>query len=121
METIAVVSPKVETWDAFISALAPRGFKHVLTVCSGAEALKAAAEQHPAAMVIDQDLGDMSGIDLVPRLLEINAMINVALVSDLPEETFHEVTEGLGILMKLPSHPGVQDVAEFCECIKGVV
>jgi DNA-binding response OmpR family regulator len=59
----------------------------------------------PVAVIIDENLLDMPGLDLVRRLLPINALINTAVMSDLSPEDFHEAGEGLGIMAQLPPQP----------------
>jgi hypothetical protein len=59
--------------------------------------------------VVDESLGDMTGLELVHRLVAVNPVINCALVSPLAEAAYHEASEGLGILMRLPLQPGVSD------------
>lgn len=121
MQSIVIVSPQVDKWDAFTAELKKESKMELNEARSGAEAIAVVQEKRPVAVVIDQDLGDMAGIDLVVQLLEINALIIVALVSDQSEEFFHESTEGLGILMKLPSIPDGPVAIEFFECLSGVI
>ncbi len=56
-------------------------------------------------VIVDEQLDDMSGIEFVGRLVKVNPLVNTAIVGSLPEEAFHEATEGLGVLMQLPPHP----------------
>jgi two-component SAPR family response regulator len=63
----------------------------------------------PLAAVIDEILPDMPGLDLVRRLLPINAMINTVMISALPSEAFHDASEGLGIMAQLPPQPTPED------------
>lgn len=121
MKSIVIVSPELDKWDAFAAELGNQCQMDVTQARSGSEAIAAAQEKKPIAMVVDQDLGDMAGIDLVPQLLQINALINVALVSDQSEEAFHESTEGLGILMKLSPRPDAQAANDFSKRLTGVV
>ncbi len=121
MGTIIVVSPQVEKWGAFGAELGNRCQMDVIEARAGAEAIGVARAKTPVAMVVDQDLGDMSGIALVRKLIQINAMINIALVSDQPEEAFHEETEGLGILMKLPPIPDARAAVQFSERLTGFI
>jgi DNA-binding NarL/FixJ family response regulator len=116
-----MVSPDVEKWKPFAAELGNRCQVEVIATCTGAQALDAVREKGPVAMVVDQDLGDMPGVELVPRVLQFNAMIHLALVSEQPEELFHEQTEGLGILMKLPSLPDRQTAVQFSERLMGVL
>lgn len=43
----------------------------------------------------------------------INAMVNTAVVSPLSDEEFHEASEGLGILVRLPLEPGADEACEL--------
>jgi two-component SAPR family response regulator len=60
-------------------------------------------------VVADETLGDMTGLDLIKRLVAINPLINCAAVSSLSKEAYHEASEGLGILMQLPPKPAGAD------------
>jgi DNA-binding response OmpR family regulator len=111
----------VEKWNDFAAELARRCGTDVIEVHSDTEAVDAAREKKPVIMIIDQHLGDTPGIELVPRLLRINAMIHTALVSDQPEEIFHDQTEGLGILMKLSPLPDRQEAVQLSERLSGVI
>ncbi|MFO7643683.1 MAG: response regulator [Desulfosarcina sp.] len=76
---------------------------------SGRQALETLAEKPADLVVVDEALGDMTGLELVHRLVAVNPVINCALVSPLAEAAYHEASEGLGILMRLPLQPGVSD------------
>ena len=121
MGPIVMVSPHVKKWKPFAAELGNRCQVDVIATRTGAQALNAAREKMPVAMLVDQDLGDMPGIELVPIVLQFNAMIHLALVSEQPEELFHEQTEGLGILMQLPPLPDRQTAVQFSECLMGII
>lgn len=72
---------------------------------SGLNALETVQEKPVDLVVVDEDLGDMPGLTFVERLVPVNPMINCALVSSLSEKAYHEASEGLGILMQLPTEP----------------
>lgn len=120
MQTIILASPRVDQWQAFSDALRSGAQANVVKVRTGAEALEAAQTLKPMAVAMDAELDDFSGIELVRRLLQINAMINTALASDKPEEIFHEETEGLGILMKLSLLPTSAEAGRLAECLRQV-
>lgn len=87
-----------------------------LEIAWAADASAAAAEvgrQPPLAIVIDEGLADATALDLVRRLLTIDARVYTAVVSALPPEAFHEAGEGLGILAQLPPRPGAADAEAF--------
>lgn len=120
MKTIILASPQIEQWQEFSDALQTDARFNIVKVRSGAEAIEAARTVKTLAVAVDADLGDLPGIELVRRLIGIDAMINTALASDAPEEQFHEETEGLGILMKLSPLPNSAEAGRFAECLRQV-
>jgi DNA-binding response OmpR family regulator len=60
-------------------------------------------------VIVDEQLDDMSGIAFVKQLVKLNPLVNTAIVSALTTEEFHEATEGLGVLMRLPVQPQERD------------
>ncbi len=85
---------------------------------SGQAAISDVMKHPPLGVVIDENLLDMPGLDLVRRLLQINALINTVVISDLPPEAFHEASEGLGILAQLPPQPTPEDVRTILARLK---
>jgi DNA-binding response OmpR family regulator len=88
---------------------------------TGTEAIADVTRQAPLGAVIDETLPDMSGLELVRRLLRINALINTAVVSRLDTDDFHEASEGLGILAQLPSVPSAEDANALFARLKRLV
>jgi len=76
---------------------------------SGEKALAIVAGKAVDLVVADENLGDMTGLELVRRILKINFMINFAVVSGLSPDEFHEASEGLGIMAQLPKEPGKEE------------
>lgn len=76
---------------------------------TGEQAVALLAEASVDLVVADEDLGDMTGLNLADRLVRVNPLINSAVVSSLTKEAFHEASEGLGILMALPPRPNKSD------------
>ena len=60
-------------------------------------------------LITDETLPDMSGRDLIEQAITQSPMTNCAAISSLPSKEFHEVFEGLGILMPLPPKPSAED------------
>jgi uncharacterized protein (TIGR00369 family) len=58
--------------------------------------------------------------DLVEKLLEINAGLNTAVITDMEPQAFHEAGEGLGILCSLPPVPAASDVEPLLEKLRAV-
>lgn len=53
----------------------------------------------------------------VMDLLLVNAAVPTAVLSPMPEEDFHEATEGLGILTALPLQPDAADAARLLQLL----
>ena len=95
---IVLATARPQAMQAFAAALAADPEVNLQRVISGAEALEAARTTAPHLVIIDADLPDTAPLDLVGKLLMVNAMVNTAVVSPLSDEEFHEASEGLGIL-----------------------
>lgn len=76
---------------------------------SGRQALETIGQTAVDLILADEILADMTGLELIERLITVNPMINSAVVSSLPKDVFHEASEGLGILMQLPPKPDRSD------------
>jgi CheY-like chemotaxis protein len=71
--------------------------------------------------ITDDQLPDMTGLGFIQKLVNINPMINSALVSKLSPDQFHEQTEGLGILAQLPKKPDEKHAKELLEQLKKII
>ncbi|MBU8848506.1 MAG: response regulator [Desulfobacterales bacterium] len=65
--------------------------------------------------ITDEQLPDMSGRDLVEKVLFKNAMMNSVVLSALSHKDFHEAYEGLGVLMQFPLVPGKKQVQDLLD------
>ncbi|MEJ5357342.1 MAG: response regulator [Desulfobacterales bacterium] len=90
----------------------------ILCVPDGESALREVRKKTPLAVILEEELLDMPGLELVRRLLPIHAFIHTAVLSDLPAAAFHRQAEGLGILAQLPAAPQAEDARRFLERLK---
>jgi DNA-binding NarL/FixJ family response regulator len=121
MLRIVIATTRLKAWQAFAAALSANPEVHLDHVVSGAEAMEAARTAAPHLLIIDAELPDLAPLDLVQKLLMINAMVNSAVVSPLSDEEFHEASEGLGILGRLPNEPGGSDAGELLHKLRTVL
>jgi DNA-binding response OmpR family regulator len=77
----------------------------LVPAATGAAGLTALKTQRIELVIVDEQLDDMDGIAFIKQVVKVNPLVNTALVSGLTADEFHEATEGLGVLMQLPSHP----------------
>lgn len=68
-------------------------------------AAHAAAAGSIDLIIIDEKVEGKPGLDIAKDMIRVNAMANLALVSGLSPEEFHEASEGLGIMAQLPLNP----------------
>ena len=108
MSRLLLITPHRSNFEEIVTVFENRGAA-IIWAASGQEALDVIAECAVDLLLADEDLSDMTGLSLVEQVVTVNPMINCALVSSLPEKAFHEASEGLGILMRLPPAPQTED------------
>ena len=108
MIILLVTSDKKSLAD-FSLALVQDNKAELLIAASGDEALNILAARDINLVITDENLKDMTGLEFITKLVTINPMINCAALNSLSHDDFHEASEGLGILMQLPSSPGQED------------
>ena len=72
----------------------------------------------PDLLIVDETVGGVGALAVAREIIEINAMINMAVVSELSEEDFHEASEGLGIMARIPTHPGTEDAQRLFDLLR---
>ncbi len=110
MIKILLVTSEREPFSEFATVLKKKDGVELFWAESGQIALKMLGNTPADLVVVDENMGDMTGIEFMKNLLAINPMINCAAVSPLSHEDFHEASEGLGVLAQLPVSPGKLDV-----------
>jgi len=118
---IVLATARPNAMQAFTAALSSNPEVNLTRVISGVEALEAARTTGPHLVIIDADLPDTAPLELVRKLLMANAMVNTAVFSPLSDEEFHEASEGLGILGRLPKEPGMSDAGELLHKLRTVL
>jgi DNA-binding response OmpR family regulator len=118
MHRILIVTPHRKRLAEFAQSLAEQQDIQVAWAEDGKAAIADVMRHPPLAVIIDDNLLDLPGFDLVRRLLPINALIHTAVISDLSPEAFHEAGEGLGIMAQLPLSPTKPDALEILSRLK---
>jgi hypothetical protein len=114
---IAIVTCRVAQLAAFRAGLENRNAR--IEGFSDAWSLLKAARTRTWNLVIVDGL-QVPFHAFLEDLLEINASLNTAVLTDLDPEAFHEAAEGLGILCALPSSPTALDVEPLLERLLAV-
>jgi CheY-like chemotaxis protein len=88
---------------------------------SGRNAIVKIAEGRFDLVVTDENLSDMTGLEFIENVISIKPMVNCAAVTSLLPADFHEVSEGLGILMQLPVSPGQEQAEKLLSQLKTIL
>ena len=88
---------------------------------SGGNAIARIAEGSFDLVVTDENLGDMTGLEFIEKVISIKPMVNCAAVTSLLPADFHEASEGLGILMPLPVSPGQAQAEKLLSRLKTIL
>lgn len=107
--SILLVTPRAQALAAFAEALGRDSGLSVAHAATWDEALAALMTAPPRFMVLDQGLAEGTPLELALKALMVNAMVNLAVVSPLGAEEFHEASEGLGILAPVPVNPAAAE------------
>ncbi len=112
MNKLLMVTPDKAPFNEFALVLEQNDDVELSWAETGQRALDMVSGMSFDLVVVDEKLGDMTGIEFIETLVSVNPMINCAAVSPLPSDEFHEVSEGLGILAQLPVLPGAKDAED---------
>jgi DNA-binding NarL/FixJ family response regulator len=121
MLRIVLATARPQALEAFAAALASNPEVQVQLAPNGAAALEATRTAAPQLVIIDQSLADAEPLELVQKLLMVNAMVNTAVISPVSEDEFHEASEGLGVLASLPESPGAVEAADLLKKLQTVL
>lgn len=107
-----------EAWEDFVEQLQHDG----CTVCMTAtidQCKEAARRDIPVLALLDPPSGDHARA-WVLELMMIDAGMHTAVVTEMDEEVFHDVMEGLGILTPLPPAPGASEARKMLGLLEQV-
>ena len=106
---IAFVAKDFSRFSLLVDRLRREQGVDLVPAATGAAGLAQLKGRAVDLVIVDEQLDDMSGIDFVHQFVKVNPLANTAIVGSLPEDEFHEATEGLGVLMQLPPRPREAD------------
>ncbi|MCD4718835.1 MAG: response regulator [Desulfobacula sp.] len=82
---------------------------------SAQNALSILSKEKFDLFITDEQLPDMTGRDLIEKVLFKNAMMDSVVLSALSHKDFHEAYEGLGVLMQFPVVPGKEQARDLLD------
>ena len=120
MLNILVASQERHPISDFVSVFRRRSDLTVVVAHSGLHALDLIKAGTFDLVVAQETLPDMTGLELIEKILTINPMVNFAACSSLDPDDFHQASEGMGVLMQLPVRPSQKDGQMLLERLKNV-
>jgi FixJ family two-component response regulator len=109
--TIAVIDDSDLMREAMIHLLCSAGFG-VETYASGAEFIAAADASQASCLVVDIELGDITGIELVRDLQARGYSFPVIFMTGSPDDTFRYAAGALGCTAFLPKPFPAEDMLQ---------
>lgn len=105
MKKFLIVTDKADDFSGLVRELHSQAELNIQWANSVKAALDTVAQSPPDLIIIDEKADGLSGLEISRMIIRKNAMINMAVVSSLSPEEFHETSEGLGILAQLRLRP----------------
>lgn len=99
-----IITQHADIFSRLAKGLRAENSNEVLWADSVASA-RAAASALIDLIIIDERIDERTGMDIAKDMIRVNALAQLALVSTLSPEEFHEAAEGLGVLSSLPPRP----------------
>ncbi len=110
---LLLISKNMDRFSDLERALARGGTHRVISCSRTEEVYEAIAAGGVDAVIVDEEVESGSGLEFIRELIPRNPFINCALVSPLYAHEFHEATEGYGVFMQLPGHPGAEEAEKI--------
>jgi DNA-binding response OmpR family regulator len=121
MYQIAVLTNAPEAFAALADGLCADSRCNITWLDSVPSVPAAVVEASPDLLIIDEAVDGQSGLAIARQIIRVNAMVNLAVVSSLSSEAFHEAAEGLGIMVHLPPHSGGQQADTLLAALAKIV
>jgi DNA-binding response OmpR family regulator len=120
MPEIVIVTSDRKEFSSLVRELCANSDCRILWDDSMERAGERVSGATPDLMIVDEEVDGLSNLEIARHIVLTNALVNLAVVSSLSHEDFHEASEGLGILAQLPRSPGVDDALRLLEAIRQI-
>ncbi|MDO9263396.1 MAG: hypothetical protein Q7U02_05485 [Desulfosalsimonadaceae bacterium] len=120
MKQLLIVTSRPDDFADLAAGLSSHEPLSIAWADSTAAAQAAVSGKKVDLAVIDETVGDQPGLTVARDILMKNAMVNLAVVSRLSPEIFHDTAEGLGIMLQLPPRPDAGQVKMLMETMKSI-
>jgi CheY-like chemotaxis protein len=88
---------------------------------SGQKAVDMIKEKPFHLVIIQDNLPDTNAKQLIEEIVQLNPMMACAVQSTISKKAFHDLYEGLGVLMQLPEKPVSADIKVLLNHINKII
>jgi DNA-binding response OmpR family regulator len=120
-QNILLVTSRLEQLSELAKGLRKEPDVNLLIAVTVQEALDMLRQRVPVLAIVDEQTEGITGLDLIRRFIEVDAFVHTAALSDITEEAFHQASEGLGVLARLPLRPGGEDARRLLHKLRCVL
>lgn len=120
MKKILIVTQQADKFSKLAKGLSVEKTNEVIWANSVATA-RSAAFGLIDLIIIDESLDDRSGLSIAQDMIRVSALTQIALVSELSLEEFHEAAEGLGVLARIPSNPDEKTAEQLLNALAALL
>jgi DNA-binding NarL/FixJ family response regulator len=117
---ILMVTDNTAPLAALAAALEQRSGIEVRFAASGDAGFDFLQRHRVDLVIIDQWLDQGSGIAFAKQLVKAHPLVNIAIVGSEDDESFHQATEGLGVLMQLPPQAGAVEAEKLLTVLERI-
>lgn len=89
-------------------------------LASSAEVLSILEQGRRDLVIVDEQLKDRSGLELAQEIARSHPFVDCIMIDGSSPEDFHEKTEGLGVLLQLPSPPTILDAESVVAHLRAI-
>ncbi len=120
MYNFLLVSPRPDELGDFTAALTAQPDITLNQVTSGGEMLRIIRDESPHLVILDRKIKDRDSLELVNELLQVDAMINSTMITSMDADSWHEISEGLGMMPPVPDLPTEKDALALLKNFRGM-
>jgi len=84
-------------------------------ISSGQETLDFVSGHSIQLVIADEKMEDMTGLEMVKKMIPLSPITNSALISTLSPDEFHEASEGFGVVGQLSANPDSEEINQFLD------
>lgn len=119
-ENILLITSRADQLHDFAEEVRNASGTRLILASSRRDALDTLGRDAVVLAIVDDRVGKETGLEIVRHLIQVNAFIQTAVLSAEDDATFHEVSEGLGVLVRLPMQPDAEDARRLLDRLRQV-